>query len=1058
MFMVRKVLLSLIAVLGGGILLAAAQNKQVSGTVTGADGESVAGATVLVDGTSAGTTTNANGYFSISAPADAVLTISFIGYQTQKIAIANRTSIAVSLEEDTTSIDEVTVVAFGTKRKQDLVGSVSKVKPTIISNSQATSVSNALEGAVAGLQIVSTSGQPGQDADIVIRGVGSMSASNTALIVVDGVPFNGKLSDMNPADIESITVSKDAVSNSLYGSRAANGVVMVTTKTGRKDNMVVQFQGTWGVTSRAYKDYDMETSQGKFYELTWYGLRNTSWAGGASIEEANQAATDALLGEVGNYNAFIVPDGEALVGTDGKLNPNARKRYDDSFADAMFQNAFRQEYIASASGANDKTDYYVSMGYLDNDSYVLGSSYDRLTTRVNVNSQLKRWLKVGTNIAYSKTTQKGVNESVGMASNPFDVARSWAPIFPVHAYDAEGNMKYDANGNPMYDAGNGETDGSTQRPTATNQNLICNLNEDIRKSVYHNLSSRSYAEVKFLKDFTFQANYSYDFSNLYRTTYYSPTIGDGASFGGRGTKRSYNTATTNFNQILGYEKSFGVHNVSAKLGHEYYHYETDYLEGQKTRFFNPNNPELDNGGKVEYVESNTVEHNIEGYFAMADYNYAHRYYVSAAFRRDGTSRFKDRWGNFWSVGAAWRISAEKFMSGTASWLNDLKLRASYGTQGNENVVYESESGDVFPYSYALYQDQYEITWDGSALGYSPVFYGNPDLTWEKQKTFDLGFDFRLWNCFYGSVEYFNRKTDDMLFQKELNVSGGRPYNWENLGAMRNQGIEFELNVDIFKKKDLQWTVSLVGSHYSNKILTLPAENRADGIVSNRYFKLMEGKSRYEYYTYMYAGMDEKGNAMWYTDEVDDNNQPTGKKTTTTTYSDAKKYYLGKSALPDFNGGLNTTVNYKGIDLSIATAFQIGGWAFDYNYLDGMSNSFYVGHNRDMWDTFNPETGKGKYPIWNADNSSNSYTQTSDAHLIKASYFSIRNITLGYSLPKSWMSRMGIGSIRVFLSADNLALWSKRQGFDPRISMYGDNTDYGGYSPMRVISGGVNLTF
>ena len=1055
--MVKKILLSLIAFVGGG-LLSSAQNKQVTGTVADAEGKPVAGATVLVDGTSTGTTSAANGRFSISAPANGTLTISFIGYQTQKVAVANRSNISVTLAEDTTSIDEVTVVAFGTKRKQDLVGSVSKVKSTIIGNSQATSVSNALEGAVAGLQIVSASGQPGKDADIVIRGVGSLSASNKALVVVDGVPFNGNLSDINPADIESITVSKDAVSNSLYGSRAANGVVMVTTKSGRKDKMTVQFQGSWGVTTRAYKDYDMATDQGEFYRLTWYGLRNTAWAGGASLAEAAQAASDGLLGELGNYNAFIIPDGEYLVGTDGKLNANARTRYDDSFADALFQNSFRQEYNASASGGNDKTDYYVSMGYLDNESYVLGSSYDRLTTRVNVNSQLKRWLKVGANVAYSKTTQNGVMELTGMASNPFDVARGWAPIYPVHAYDAEGNLKHNEDGTPMYDAGNGETDGTKKRPTATNQNLINSLNEDTRKSVYHNLSSRTYVEVKFLKDFTFQANYSYDFTNLYNSQYYTPTIGDGASFGGRGTKRTFNTSTTNFNQLLGYEKSIGEHNVSAKLGHEYYAYRTDHFEGQKTRFFDPDNGELDNGGKLEYIESNSVEHNIEGYFAMADYNYAHKYYVSGAFRRDGTSRFKNRWGNFWSVGAAWRISAEDFMSGASSWLNDLKLRASYGTQGNENVIYESEEGYVYPYSYKLYQDQYAITWDGSSLGYTPKFYGNPDLTWEKQKTFDVGLDFRLWNRFYGSVEYFTRKTDDMLFQKTLNVSGGRPYNWENLGAMRNQGIEFELNVDIFKKKDFQWTVSLVGSHYSNKILTLPEENRAEGIVSKRYFKLMEGKSRYEYYTFMYAGMDEKGNAMWYTDELDDAGEPTGNKTTTSTYADAKKYYLGKSALPDFNGGLSTTLNYKGIDLSIATAFQFGGWAFDYSYLSGMSGSFYVGHNRDMWDTFNPETGTGKYPIWNADNSSNSYTQTSDAHLVKATYFSIRNITIGYSFPKEWMNKLGIGNIRIFLTGDNLALWSKRQGFDPRVSMYGGNTDYGGYSPMRVISGGVNLTF
>lgn len=1051
--MVRKIALALLVALLSLGSYALAQNQTVSGTVTDTNGKAIIGASVILDGTTVGTVTDMNGKFSISTPSDGTILISYIGYKQQRIPLNGQTNLSITIEEDATQLGEVTVVAYGTKRKQDLVGSVSTVKSAIIGNSQAASVSNALEGAVAGLQIVNASGQPGEDANIVVRGIGSLSASNNALIVVDGVPFNGKISDINPADIASISVSKDAVSNSLYGSRAAGGVVMITTKTGRNDKLSINFSGTWGVTQRAYKDYDMVTDPGEFYRMTWYGIRNTLWAGGNSIEDSNLGASQYLLGELGNYNAFIIPDGEYLVTPDGRLNSNARLRYNDSFADAMFRNAFRQEYNVSASGGNERTDYYVSMGYLDNDSYVLGSSYERFTARANVNSQLKPWLKVGTNIGYSRATQNGVNENSGAASNPFAVARSWAPIFPVHAYDAAGNMKYDESGRPMYDAGTGQTDGTTTRPTATNQNLIANLNEDIRRSEYNNLTSRSFIEFKFLKHFTFTANYSYDFTNNNETIFYTPTIGDGASFGGRGTRGSFNTTTTNFNQILAYSNIFGGgnHNFSAKLGHEYYQYKYSYLAGQKTNFFNPTNPELNNGGQMQYIDSYTTNHNIEGYFAMADYDYHHRYYLSAAFRRDGTSRFLDRWGNFWSVGAAWRISAENFMQSANSWLNDLKLRASYGTQGNENIL------PGYSYAYTPYQDQYEITWDGESLGYAPIFYGNPNLTWEKQKTVDVGLDFRLFNRVYGSVEYFVRRTDDMLFQRPLAFStDGRPYNWENIGSMRNSGVEFELNVDIFNTDDLHWTVSFVGSHYKNKILTLPEENRVDGITSGP-FNLREGRSRYEYYTYMYAGMNERGEAMWYADELNNAGEVVG-RTTTTTYADATRYFIGKSALPDFNGGLNTTFSYNGIDLSIATAFQIGGWAYDYAYLNGMSSSFYVGHNRDMWDTFNPETGQGRLPIWNANNASNSFTQQSDLNLIKASYFSIRNITLGYSFPKKWMDKLGIEGLRVFVTGDNLALWSKRQGFDPRVAMAGADNEYGGYSPLRVISGGINLTF
>ena len=1048
--MVKKIALTLCTALVASSM-AMAQNRTVKGKITDANGNPIIGATVKVEGSNVGAVTAGDGQFSISVPANSKLNITYIGYKPQTVQVKNRTNLVIVIEEDNEQLGEVTVVAYGTKRKQDVVGSVANVNKNIIANAQSSSVSSALEGAVAGVQVLSGSGQPGSDAAIYVRGIGSMSASNAALIVVDGVPFNGKLSDINPQDIQSISVSKDAVSNSLYGSRAAGGVVMVTTKSGSKEKVAINFRGTWGVSNRAYKDYDMATDQSEFYRLTWYGIRNTEWAAGKSLAEAAETASSSLLGELGNYNAYIVPEGEYLVNTDGTFNKNAKLRYNDSFADALFKSAFRQEYTISASGGNDRTNFYLSAGYLDNQSYVIGSSYERYTMRANVSSQLKSWLKVGTNIADSHTKSNGVQERSGTASNPFETARGWAPIFPVHAYDAQGNMKRDENGKPIYDAGTGQTDGTESRPTAQNQNIICSMNEDINENIYNNISTRSFIEVKLPLNFKFVTNYAYDFTNVTSNSFMTPTIGDGASFNGRGTRASGTDMTSNFNQILSYENVFDEdHNFSAKLGHEYYTYKTTYLEGQKTNFFDPYNSELYNGGQIQSLTSNSVTHNIEGYFAMADYNYAHKYYLSAAFRRDGTSRFLDRWGNFWSVGAGWRISSEKFMESTKSWLNDLKLRASYGTQGNEAIL------PGYSYGYTPYVDLYDVTWDGSKLGYAVAFYGNKDLSWETQKTFDLGLDFRFLDRIYGNIDFFTRRTDDMLFQRPLATSSGRPYNWENIGAMRNNGIEFELNADIIKNKDMKWTVTLLGSHYSNKVLTLPEENREDGIVSG-VFKLMENKSRYEYFTYKYAGMDEKGNPMWYKDEKDENGNVTG-QTTTGQYTEATKYWLGKQALPDFNGGLNTSFSYKGFDVNIATAFQLGGWAYDSQYLSGMSVSYYVGHNRDMWDTWNPETSKGKYPIWNANNSSNSYTQTSDAHLISASYFSIRNITLGYTLPSSLMKRWGIGSIRVFATGDNLALFSKRQGFDPRVSMSGGNSSYGGYSPMRTITGGINITF
>ncbi len=1055
MLMVKKVVLSVFAALTLGCFVAPAQGQRISGTVTDQTGQPVIGASVTVEGTTRGVTTVADGHYEIAAQGDATLKFSFLGYESQLVPVAGRTTIDVVLKDDATAIDDVTVIAYGKKRKEDLVGSVSKVKEGLIANSQASSVTKSLEGAVAGVQIVSGTGQPGSDASIVVRGIGSISAGQTALIVVDGVPFNGSLSDINPADIESMTVSKDAVSNSLYGSRAANGVVMVTTRTGKRDRTRVSFKGTWGVNTRGVPDYDMATDQAEFYELTWFGMRNTYWANnGHDLAAANLRASQDLLGALGNYNAFLIPDGQFLVGTNGRLNPHARVRYDDSFADAMFHNSFRQEYVASVSGGTAKTDYYLSMGYLDDDSYIVGSDYERLTMRANVNTQLFKWLKVGMNISYAKTSSNGLNETSGAAGNPFNVARGWAPIFPVHAYDAEGNMKYNEDGTPMYDNGMKVTDGTLNRPTATNQNIICNLNEDIRKSTYNNLSTRSYAEVKFLRDFTFTVNYAYDLNMGIGTTFYTPTIGDGQSFGGRGTKSSAMAETMTLNQLLAYRKEIGNHHIEALAGHEYYKRSGESLSGQKTQFFDPSNPELDNGGEIQSLGSTKYLHNIEGYFLKADYDFAHRYYLSGAVRRDGTSRFLDRWGTFWSVGAAWRLSTESFMAGASSWLDDLKLRASYGTQGNENIG----TG----YMYTPYQDQWAVSWDGTSLGISQAFYGNPDLTWEKQKTFDVGVDFSFFGRrLYGNIDYFYRRTDDMLYQRTKAMSSGRPYNWENIGDMQNQGVEFEINVDAVKRRDVQLTVSLIGSHYRNKVLSLPEEYKENGLISVHQ-RLFEGKSRYEYYMYRYAGVNEEGQPLWYYRVLDDKGNPTGELATTSDYnkvsgSPIHKFDLGKSALPDFQGGLNIALRLYGFDLSIATAFQIGGYVYDGKFAGTMSSGFYGGHNRELWNTWNPETMSGEYGIWNNQSQSSSFTQSSDLFLTSASYFSIRNITLGYTFPTKWMQKLGIESARVFVVADNVALFSARKGLDPRTSMSGQ-ADFGGYAQIRTISGGINLNF
>ena len=723
-----------------------------------------------------------------------------------------------------------------------------------------------------------------------------------------------------------------------------------------------------------------------------------------------------MLGELGNYNAYIIPQGEYLVTPDGKLNPNARPRYNDSFADALFDNAFRQEYNVSASGGNDRTDYYVSMGFLDNDSYVLGSSYERFTARANVNSQLKSWLKVGTNVGYSKATQNGVQENAGAASNPFEVARSWAPIFPVHAYDAEGNMKYYEDGSPMYDAGNGETDGTSKRPTATNQNVIANMKEDIRETVYNNLTSRSYLEISFLKNFKFTANYSYDFTNSSQTVFYTPLIGDGQSFGGRGTKGSYNTTTTNFNQILAYSNVFGDnHHLSAKIGHEYYKYEYQYLAGQKTNFFNPNNPELDNGGQMQYINSYTANHNIEGYFGMADYDYSNKYYLSAAFRRDGTSRFLDRWGNFWSVGAAWRISNEAFMEKITP-INIFKIRASYGLSGWDGNLSHELWRQSYGYAAGYNFGENAGSVSGGSEGNLPVV----GLVAEKSQKATFGFDLSaLNNRLNATVEGFYEKRSDILVSGANSTSGiiGITVGQVNEGIYKYRGFDASLNWND-KAGDFHYSIGATMSYLNSEVVNV---NQA-----------------YQEYDYLYT----KGNRVgqmygleaigFFNSQQEINNSPqqtfSGIAPGDVKYKDQNGdnridekdvVKMFGSSLPRFYFGFNLNFSYKRFELS--ADFQ-GMTGVTVSLLDSplyrplvdngnISNTFL---NEEVYWT--PENkAKATMPRLTTQENQNNY-RASSLWYRDGSFLKLRKLLVAYTFPKS---QTRFADLQVFVQGTNL---------------------------------------
>lgn len=1052
----RKFLLSIFA----SSLLAVnlmAQNQRVSGTVTSDEGAAIAGVTVVVKGTNIGTVTNATGKYSINAAKDAVLRFTFVGMQEQEVAVAGQSVVNVKMISDATDIEDVVVTAFGTTKRKDLTGSVATVSADQISKQQVTSVTKALEGTVAGIQVTASSNQPGKDAKISIRGIGSLYSGTSALIVLDGTPYNGSLSDINPADIESMSISKDATSNSLYGSRAANGVVFVTTKKGLRNAPRITIGSRVGINSRAVSEYDIIKSPGEYFEIQWRGLRDSKWVeNGGDLSAAGLYASQELLGQHGNYNPFSFSSQYLIDPTTGKLDKSAKQLYTDRLQDELFQNSMRQEHNFSISGGDDKSDYYLSLGYLQDDSYVLESGFERYNVRLNVNSQLKKWIKVGGNLAYARANQNSILESSKAANGAFNTALTWEPVYPVFARDSNGKIKRDENGKKIYDLGTGQTDGTTLRPGTMNNNIIASLQEDVRDIKRNNMSGRGYVNIYFLKNFTFSLNASVDYESAAERTFYNPKYGDGITPKGRIYKYNTDDYTTNLNQILSYQTSIcDKHNITVLAGHEYYKYSYDYAYMHKTNIFNPSNSHLNNAGEMQEIDGYVQDHRIEGYFGKAEYNYNSKYYFSGSVRSDGTSRFKnDPWGTFWAVGASWRITQESFMESTSGWLNELKLRASYGTQGNEAVLNSNGTQQYYPYT-----DQYKVTISEGVLGTEITYYGNPTLTWEKQNTFDVGVDMRLFNRVSLTVDYFDRLSDGLIFKRSQDISSGRPYNWENVGKMRNSGVEFDLKVDILNKGDFRWDVSLNGYHYKNKMISLPAEYKEAGMpmASQRIF---EGKDIYRWELLQYAGIDpQTGKSLWYMDKKEEDGKIT--KVTTNDQTKAKKYLLDKTALPTFNGGLSTNFRWKNIDFSVITSFQIGGYGYDYDYAQLNSSNFPMNRLKEYWKSWDPANPKANaLPIMDSNDAG--VSAASDRFLISKSYFNLRNVTLGYTFPSVWMKKIGIESIRLYAACDNVAFASKRKGYDPRQSIGGqsisDTQNGTYYSPIRTTSLGLNINF
>ena len=1054
----------------GACLSAFAQQLQVTGTVKDHTGNPVAGATILVEGSTTGTTSNADGSYSITAPSDATLLVSFIGYQPQQIAVAGKSRIDITLKEDTQSIDDVIVVAFGTAKKEAFTGSATVIKSDDIAKSQQSNVAQALAGKVAGVQLTNSSGQPGAAPDIRIRGFSSLNAGNSPLWIVDGMPYSGDLNNLNPNDIESMTVLKDAASNALYGARGANGVVMITTKKAKSKDAIITVDAKWGVNSRAVKDYEYITNPAQFYETHYNALKSYYLDSGMSVMEAHMKANQNLIGSANDgglgYMVYTVPEGQEFIGINGKVNPQATlgrrlvyegKEYyvrPDDWTDAAFRTSLRQEYNISIAGSGDKTSVYASFGYLNNEGIAYNSDMDRFTTRLKLDYQAKDWLKMGANATYARFHYNQIDDdgSSGSSGNVFAYTTTIGPIYPLYIRDGNGNILYNEDGIKLYDYGQ---NAGMERSIFTNSNALSESRLNTQSSEGNAFNGTAYFDITFLKDFKFTFNAGVTLDETRSTIIKNPYFGQFASEEGLLSKGHSRQLEFNSQQILNYTKQIGQHNVNVMIGHEYYNANTYALSASKSHMLTGENDEL--AGAIidkQGASSYRTEYNNEGYFARGMYDYANKYFFSASFRRDASSRFHPdhRWGNFWSLGGAWIISREDFMANTQSWLDNLKLKASIGSQGNDNI-----GNFRYTNTYTIENANGEV---------STVFNakGAEDITWETNTNFNAGVEFSLLQGkISGGVEYFLRKTTDMLLSFPVPPSMGYSSYYANVGDMHNSGIEIELNYTPIRREKLQWDINLNMTHLRNRITMLPAERRNkvvegyEGYVSGTTF-YGEGLPMYTFYMKKYAGVSDEGKSMWYMDETDSEGNLTGRRVTTTEFAKATDYLCG-DPIPDLYGGFGTSLNFYGFDLSVAFTYQIGGLAYDSGYAAAMyspaNKSTGMNWHKDILNAWTPENSTSNIPrLQYEDQNQNAQ---SDRFLMDASYLNLQNINFGYTLPSKITQKFGVDRVRIYLACENVYYWSKRQGFDPRYS-YSGATSQATYSPVRTISGGINIQF
>lgn len=1055
----------------GAFLLGSALFAQVTGTVNDGNGFPESDVEVSVKGTDNVVYTDMDGNFDIDAQVGDMLIVNG-----KEVVVTSANLGVISTSEPLVNLEEVVVTGYGTVDRTTFVGTASEVKADDLRKKNVSNVTQALAGEVAGVRIINTSGQPGSDATIRVRGFGSVNGSRDPLIVLDGMQFYGTLASINPEDIASLTVLKDATATAIYGSRGANGVVVISTKQGSRFKSEIVLENKTGVNSRLLPRYDVISSPEEFLELGYEGLKNYAAFGDPGSNPTEWALTN-LIGGQGlspSYNMWNVANGSQLIDpATGKVRPGVTRKYDpENWEDYGFQTSIRTETNLNISGGDDRTQYYTSFGYIDDQGYIINSRYERYSTRLNVSHKANDWLSGSLNVGYALSKSKNNGQSSDSGSI-FWFVDNIPSIYPLFLRDENGNTIVDPHyGGNIYDYG------ETGRAFGALTNSIADATYDKNNYLRHEVNANAYLKADILPYLSFEVRLGGNYNGTSRDVMNNMYYGSSASSGGSIYKYKFDTFNYNFQQILRFNKRFGDHGIAAMAAHESTAWEYKTFWGGKSGLINNGGVELDNATVLLGTGSYLEDWTLESYFANASYDYNNKYLLSATVRRDGSSRFVNpdlKWGTFWSVGAGWVASREDFLRGSET-IPFLKLKASYGTVGDQaGVGY-----------YPGYNTYLPTPFGGEiATGYDNIGY--PELTWEVSKIWQVGAEFSLFkNSFIdASVDFYSKTTDDLIFDRRLPVSSGASIMKVNDGQLLNQGLEFDVKFNFVRTQDAFLTLGINGEMLKNEITSMPFDPQtgaAQLINVQGVYGWSEGHSIYDFYMREWAGVNpETGRAQWAVHYVDNNgngafdageqinsltpflaNNPNADIKTGVTEESAQATlkYVNKSAVPDLRGAFTLNAGYKGLSLSAQFLYSLGGYAVDYSYQALMHNRTFGNNNwhadiRDRWQ--NPGDVTDVPRLSNSLGTDSNFNAVSTKFLTKADYLALNNVRIGYDLSERMLSNTGLSGLSVFVSGDNLWITSARKGFNPSTAEAGESNTYR-YAPLTTFTLGVRAKF